>query len=266
MSLRANDPGPSIPDDFGQQKRSLLPYIIAAAVVAAIATVAFLAVTGRIQLPFVGRPVETQADSLWHWSITIPKAWATKTRTPSGASTGTRFESEGDNVGVRVQAEPLTGVVTAAQTRSSNFTQVLTKAEGPSATGRPDATILAGPNFGTINGVSYDQYLVDFHDYSSGVGVLLEDTDYFMFNGANLEIVTFETDKTLFNQDLPQFLKAVKTFHSKFLSEGVPASPAPTPTGATATATSSPPASPVTSTMTPIPAASLPTGPPLPNP
>ncbi|HLI56036.1 MAG TPA: hypothetical protein VKY26_03280 [Actinomycetota bacterium] len=256
MSLRANDPGPSLPDDFGQQKRSLTPYIVAAFVVAAVATIAFLAVTGRVRLPFVGEPVTTQADPIWHWSITFPKAWATKTRTPPASDVeGVRFESEGDNVGVRITAEPLAGVVTAADTRSTEFTQALTaKAEVPGG-GRPDLSVLSGPNFGTINGVPYDQYLIDYHDFSSGVAVLLEDTDYFMFNGANLEIVTFETDQKYFAKDQPAFVKAVKTFHSKFLSEGVPASPSPT--GVTATATSSPstpPAStPTSSSPTPAP-------------
>ncbi|MGH2719930.1 MAG: hypothetical protein ACRDJU_15325, partial [Actinomycetota bacterium] len=210
---------------------------------------------------FVAAPVETHKDALWQWQLTFPKAWATKSQSSTG-STGIRYQSEGDNVGVRIQAEPLSGAVTAAQTRSSDFTQILTKSEGPSATGRPDATVLSGPHFGTINGAPYDQYFIDYHDYSSGEPVLLEDVDYFIFNGANLEIVTFETDQKYFAKNQPAFEKAIKTFHSKYLSEGTPS---PSPSGVTPTVVSSPPPSPAPASTSPAPVPSLPTAPPLPG-
>jgi hypothetical protein len=252
LSLRGTEPPPSVPESFGpeQQRRNLVPLIVGAVVVAVVATVGFLAVSGRLPLPFAGKPTTTQDDPVWHWAITIPKAWDTKARGAVGGATGIRFESEGDNVGVRVQAEPLTGVVTPAETRSSQITSVLTKDEGPDPTGRPDATILSGPTFGTINGAPYVHYLVSYTDFSSGVPVKLEDSDYYLFNGANLEIVTFETDAKSFAGKAPDFQKAIDTFHSKYLSEGVPA---PTPTGVTSTATTSPSS---TATTSPSPAAS----------
>jgi hypothetical protein len=69
------------------------------------------------------------------------------------------------------------------------------------------------------------------------VPVTLEDVDYYLFNGAKLEEVTFETTATRYAAVLPDINKAIQTFRSQHLAAG------PSPS-VTATATSAPPASP----------------------
>lgn len=232
MSLQASRPPSSGVPDFGstKPKRSLIPYIAAAVVVAVVATLAILAGSGRIQLPFVGKPTVSQVDATYHWSLTFPRAWAAK-KAPVSVDT-IRYVSTGDGVGVRVQAQFLKQEVSAAETKASDMVAELNKLEGPQQN-RPDSTIKAGPTFGSVNGVPYVHYLLTYTDFSSGTAVLLEDSDYYLFNGANLEIVTFETNASQFSKESGAFTKAIATFHSKHLVEGTPA-----PAGSvTATAT-----------------------------
>ena len=101
----------------------------------------------------------------------------------------------------------------------------------------PDVTIREGPTFGTIHGVPYVRYVYTFTDTSSGVPVTLEDVDYYLFNGAKLEEVTFETTAARSAAALPDINKAIQTFRSQHLAPGPSSS-------VTATATSTPPASP----------------------
>jgi hypothetical protein len=244
LSLRASNPLPSVPDDFGtgQPKRSLIPFIAAAVVILVIAGVIYSAASGRLQLPFVGKPTTTEKDSLYHWSMTFPKAWSTKAVVSTNIT-----ESDGAGVGVRVQGTQLDGEITAAELRQPSMQQQLNKDEGPTAQGRPDATILSGPVYGAVNGIPYAHYLVTFTDFSSGVGILLEDSDYFLFNGANLEIVTFECDAKNFSGQSAAFTKAIGTFHSDHLGPAV--LPSPVPSASPATSPSPSPS--VTATATP---------------
>jgi hypothetical protein len=238
LSLRASEPTPSVPDTFGPQtKRNLIPFVAAGVVLALVVTVAAFAATGRLQLPFVGKPTFSEVDPVFHWSITFPRAWAAK---KGPAKDTVRYVSQGDGVGIRVEAEFLKGEVSAAEARSNDMTTELKQLEGPNQS-RPDASIVGGPTFGTTNGVPYVQFLVTYTDFSTGVAVPIEDSDNYLFNGANLEIVRFETDAKNFSAQSSAFAKALQSFHSKNLTEGTPVA---TPTSVTATATATATATP----------------------
>ena len=183
------------------------------------------AALGKLQLPFVGKPTVTQGDVLYGWTITFPREWA-KQKAPLQVDT-IRYESDGGGVGIRVQAQFLKEPVSAARAKSSDMQNELNTLEGPNASGRPDASIIAGPEYGTINGAVSVHYLVNYTDFSSGVPVKLQDSDYYIFNGANLEIVTLECDKKDFAKNEPDFQAAIKTFHSRHMVEGVNPSPSP---------------------------------------
>lgn len=231
MSLRATEPKPpsgGINFDEPARPRVVLYLAAAVVVVAAIVAVGIGAATGHINVPFVGKPTVNYVDTFYHWTLTFPKAWATK-KAPVSVDT-IRYESDGAGVGVRVQAQFLKGIINADTTKSPAMLSQLKGLEGPTPS-RPDATIVSGPEFGTITGAPFVHYVVTYTDFSSGVPVGLEDSDYFVFNGANLEIITFECDAKNFRKESPAFLKAFQSFHSKYLTLGdlPPASPTPSP-------------------------------------
>lgn len=240
MSLRAESGPPGGGLNLEEPKSPKGRILLAALGVALVALVVIGvgAATGHIQLPFIGKPTVNYVDPFYHWTITFPKTWAEK-KAPVSVDT-IRYESDGGGVGIRVQAQFLKGEISPPATRSPAMLAQLKGLEGPTES-RPDATILAGPIFGSVNGAAYVHYLVTYTDFSSGVPVLLEDSDYFVFNGANLEIVTFETDARNFSRESGPFVTAMNSFHSKYISEGsVPASPSagpPASPGVTATAT-----------------------------
>jgi hypothetical protein len=256
LSLRAESgpPGGGVSLEEPRSPRGRILLGAAAVALVAVVVIGVGAATGHLQLPFVGKPTVNYVDPVYHWTITFPKTWAEK-KAPVSVDT-IRYESDGGGVGIRVQGQFLRGEITPAATRSPVMLAQLKGLEGPTES-RPDSTILSGPTFGTVNGAPFVHYLVTYTDFSSGVPVLLEDSDYFVFNGANLEIVTFETDAKNFSQESSQFVTAMDSFHSKYLTEGaVPASPAAAPPaspGVTATASpAAPPASPgVTATASP---------------
>ncbi|HEU5002673.1 MAG TPA: hypothetical protein VFW71_07840 [Actinomycetota bacterium] len=247
MSLRANEPEPTplVPVPMSTGRRILLIAGVISAIL--IVGVGVAAAFGKLQLPFVGKPTVTQEDSLYGWTITFPREWA-KQKAPIQVDT-IRFESDGDGVGVRVQAQFLKEPVNAARAKTQDMQKELNTLEGPNASGRPDATIISGPDYGTINGAVSVHYIVDFTDFSSGVPVKLQDSDYFIFNGANLEIVTLECDKKNFAKHQDDFEAAIKTFHSRHMVEGVTPTPSPGATpSVTGTAGSAP--------LVPVPSAS----------
>jgi len=228
LSLRTTDPTGT------QPKRRLRVPLIAA--LAALLTVAALAVdvgTGVLRLPFLGSPTVTEADQAYGWALTIPTAWTKKQVKPTGGTT-IRYQSQGDGVGVRVQAQFLTAEMPPDGIKDNQVTGQL---KALVAKHGPDVTIQEGPTFGSVRGVPYVHYLYTFTDFSSGVAILLEDSDYYLFNGAKLEEVTFETTAARYASVLPDINKAIQTFHSQHLTAG------PSPS-VTATATSAPPASP----------------------
>lgn len=245
MSLRAESGPPSGGVSLEEPRSPKGRILLGAAAVALVAVVVIGvgAATGHIQLPFVGKPTVNYVDPLYHWTITFPKAWAEK-KAPVSVDT-IRYESDGGGVGIRVQGQFLKGEINAAATHSSVMLSQLKGLEGPTES-RPDSTIVAGPIFGAANGAPYVHYVVTYTDFSSGVPVLLEDSDYFVFNGANLEIVTFETDAKNYSREAPQFVTALDSFHSKYITEGsLPPSPAASPGASPAaspgvTATASP--------------------------
>jgi len=180
-------------------------------------------------VPFVGSNTKTVGDPVFGWTITIPTKWTSKAQTITGSTV--RFESEGSGVGIRVQAQRFPQEMPPDQVRSDavvNQLKTLVNRHGP------DVTIREGPTFGTIRGVPYVRYVYTFTDTSSGVPVTLEDADYYLFNGAKLEEVTFETTAARYASVLPDINKAIQTFRSQHFTAG------PSPS-VTATATSGSP-------------------------
>ena len=230
MSLRTTDPTGT------QPKRRLRVPLIAA--LAALLTVAALAVavgTGVLRLPFLGSPTVTEADQAYGWALTIPTAWTKKQVKPTGGTT-IRYQSQGDGVGVRVQAQFLTAEMPPDGIKDNQVTGQL---KALVAKHGPDVTIQEGPTFGSVRGVPYVHYLYTFTDFSSGVAILLEDSDYYLFNGAKLEAVTFETTAARYRNHAAEFTRALQTFRSRHMTEGA----TPSPSGPAGSASPSPKAS-----------------------
>ncbi len=235
MSIRATEGGPpwgstGLPEPE-PKPRNIKLILLALLVVIALA-VGVLVATGAVHVPFVGSHTKTVGDPVFGWTITIPTKWTSKAETVTGSTV--RFQSEGSGVGIRVQAQRFPQEMPPDQVHSDavvNQLKTLVNRHGP------DVTIREGPTFGTIRGVPYVRYVYTFTDTSSGVPVTLEDVDYYLFNGAKLEEVTFETTAARYTSVLPDINKAIQTFRSQHLTAG------PSPS-VTATATSAPPASP----------------------
>jgi hypothetical protein len=142
-----------------------------------------------------------------------------------------RFQAEGSGVGIRVQAQRFPEEMPADQVRTDtvvNQLKVIVNKHGS------DVTIREGPTFGTLRGVPYVRYVYTYTDTSSGTPLLLQDADYYLFNGAKLEEVTFETTAARYASVLPGINKAIQTFRSQHFTAG------PSPS-VTATATSGSP-------------------------
>lgn len=232
MSLRANEPEPTplVPAPMSKGRRTLLIVGVVSAIV--ILGVGVAAALGKLQLPFVGKPTVTESDGVYGWQFTFPREWA-KQKAPLQVDT-IRYESDGNGVGVRVQGQFLKEPVNLTRVKKTDMVNELNTLEGPNASGRPDATIISGPEYGSLNGAVTVHYLVDYTDFSSGVPVKLQDSDYFVFNGANLEIVTLECDKKNFDKLKGDFDTAIQTFKTRNVPQGV--TPAPSP-GATPSVT-----------------------------
>jgi hypothetical protein len=198
---------------------------------AIVVAVGVLVATGVVHVPFIGSNTVTEGDPAFGWTITIPTKWTSKSQALT--STTVRFQAEGSGVGIRVQAQRFPAELPADQVRSDTVVNQLKTLVNRHGT---DVTIREGPTFGTIRGVPYVRYVYTFTDSSSGVPVVLQDADYYLFNGAKLEEVTFETTAARYASVLPDINKAIQTFRSQHFTAG------PSPS-ATATATS-PPASP----------------------
>jgi len=235
LSIRASEGGPpwgstGLPEP--EPKRRNIKLILLALLVVIALGVGVLAATGAVHVPFVGSATKTVGDPAFGWTITIPTKWTSKAQTITSSTV--RFQAEGSGVGIRVQAQRFAQEMPPDQVRSDavvNQLKTLVTKHGP------DVTIREGPTFGTIRGVPYVRYVYTFTDTSSGVPVPLEDADYYLFNGAKLEEVTFETTAARYAGVLPDINKAIQTFRSQHFTAG----PSPSVTG---TATSVPPASP----------------------
>jgi hypothetical protein len=233
LSIRATEGGgppwgtTGLPEP--EPKRRNVKLIVAAAVLAVIVALGALAVTGVVRVPFIGSNTVTEGDPAFGWTITIPTSWTAKAQ--SLTSSTVRFQAEGSGVGIRVQAQRFPEEIPADQVRTDtvvNQLKVIVNKHGP------DVTIREGPTFGTIRGVPYVRYVYTFTDSSSGVPVPLQDADYYLFNGAKLEEVTFETTAARYARVLPDINKAIQTFRSQHFTAG------PSPS-VTATATSGSP-------------------------
>ncbi|MEA2535500.1 MAG: hypothetical protein QOJ93_3311 [Actinomycetota bacterium] len=233
MSIRATEGGgppwgtTGLPEP--EPKRRNVKLIVLAAVLAVIVALGALAVTGVVHVPFIGSNTVTEGDPVFGWTITIPTKWTAKGQALTSSTV--RFQAEGSGVGIRVQAQRFPQEIPADQVRTDtvvNQLKVIVNKHGP------DVTIREGPTFGTIRGVPYVRYVYTFTDSSSGVPVPLQDADYYLFNGAKLEEVTFETTAARYASVLPDINKAIQTFRSQHFTAG--ASPS-----VTATATSGPP-------------------------
>lgn len=235
MSLRGLEPAPAEAEPEGPWR----PHPLLVAGVAIVVLVVGLIVASSkawIQLPFVGKPTVTEANATLGWSITFPKAWAKKKG--SGLKPPIYYVSQGGGVGIKIQAELLSGEMPAGGTTNPELTADLDKIE--KASNRPDITFLQGPGHGgvgngTIHGVPFVHYLITYTDFSTGIPILLEDDDYYFFNGAKEEQVTFETDAKDYAKNAADINKAIQTFTSRHISAG--STPLPTPPGATTTAT-----------------------------
>jgi hypothetical protein len=203
--------------------------IILAAVVAVVVVLGVLVATRTVHVPFIGSNTVTEGDPVFGWTITIPTSWTAKAQALTSSTV--RFQAEGSGVGIRVQAQRFPEEIPADQVRTDtvvNQLKVLVNKHGP------DVTIREGPTFGSIHGVPYVRYVYTFTDSSSGVPVVLQDADYYLFNGAKLEEVTFETTAARYASVLPDINKAIQTFRSQHFTAG------PSPS-VTATATSGSP-------------------------
>jgi hypothetical protein len=233
LSIRATEGGgppwgtTGLPDP--EPKRRNVKLIVVAAVLAVIVALGALAVTGVVHVPFIGSNTVTEGDPAFGWTITIPTKWTAKGQALTSSTV--RFQAEGSGVGIRVQAQRFPQEIPADQVRTDtvvNQLKVIVNKHGP------DVTIREGPTFGTIRGVPYVRYVYTFTDSSSGVPVPLQDADYYLFNGAKLEEVTFETTAARYASALPDINKAIQTFRSQHFTAG------PSPS-VTATATSGSP-------------------------
>jgi len=218
LSIRATEGGPpwesaGVPEP--EPKRRSIKLILLAVLVVVALAIGVLAATGAVHVPFVGSKTKTVGDPAFGWTITIPTKWTSKAQTITGSTV--RFQSEGSGVGIRVQAQRFPQEMPADQVRSDavvNQLKTLVNKHGP------DVTIREGPTFGTIRGVPYVRYVYTFTDTSSGVPVTLEDVDYYLFNGAKLEEVTFETTAARYAAVLPDINRAIQTFRSQHLTAG----------------------------------------------
>lgn len=236
MSIRATEGGgppwgsSGLPEPE-PRRRNIKLILLAILVVIALA-LGVLAATGTVHVPFVGSNTKTVGDPAFGWTITIPTKWTSKAQVMNNSTV--RFQAEGSGVGIRVQAQRFPQEMPADQVRSDAVVNQLKKLVNDHG---PDVIIREGPTFGTIHGVPNVRYVYTFTDNSSGVGVTLQDADYYLFNGAKLEEVTFETTAARYASVLPDINKAIQTFRSQHFT----AEPSPS---VTATATSTPPASP----------------------
>ncbi|MCW3042678.1 MAG: hypothetical protein JWL57_836 [Actinobacteria bacterium] len=233
MSIRATEGGgppwgtTGLPEP--EPKRRNVKLIILAALVAVVVVLGVLVATGVVHVPFIGNRTVTEGDPVFGWTITIPTSWTAKAQALTSSTV--RFQAEGSGVGIRVQAQRFPQEMPADQVRTDtvvNQLKVIVNKHGP------DVTIREGPTFGTIRGVPYVRYVYTFTDSSSGVPVVLQDADYYLFNGAKLEEVTFETTAARYASVLPDINKAIQTFRSQHFTAG------PSPS-VTATATSGSP-------------------------
>lgn len=230
MSLRATEGGPpwdatGLPEPSPQGRNNKL--IALAVLVVVVATLGILAVTGVIKVPFIGSDTKTVTDPAFGWSLTIPTKWGTKAQMLQG--TTIRFQAEGNGVGVRVQAQLFPEEMPADQVKSDTVVSQLKTIVNKHG---PDVTIKEGPTFGAIHGVPYVRYVYTFTDNSSGVPVVLQDADYYLFNGAKLEEVTFETTAARYATNLGDITTAIGTFRSPRFVAGQ--------TSVTSTATNAP--------------------------
>ena len=216
MSLRTTEPAGTKP-----RRRLRVPLIAALAALLTVAALAVAVGTGVLRLPFVGSPTVTQADQAYGWALTIPTAWTKKEARPTGGTT-IRYQSQGDGVGVRVQAQFLSAEMPPEGIRDN---QVISQLKALVSKHGPDVTIKEGPTFGSVRGVPYVHYLYTFTDFSSGVAILLEDSDYYLFDGAKLEEVTFETTGARYRDHAAEFTRALQTFRSRHVTEGATPSP-----------------------------------------
>jgi hypothetical protein len=202
--------------------------IILVVLIAIVVALGALVATGTVHVPFIGSKTVTEGDPAFGWAITIPAKWTSKAQALT--STTVRFQAEGSGVGIRVQAQRFPQELPADQVRSDTVVNQLKNLVNKHGA---DVTIREGPTFGTIHGVPYVRYVYTFTDSSSGVPVVLQDADYYLFNGAKLEEVTFETTAAHYAGVLPDINKAIQTFRSQHFTAG------PSPS-VTATATSAP--------------------------
>jgi hypothetical protein len=233
LSIRATEGGgppwgtTGLPEP--EPKRRNVKLIVVAAVLAVIVALGALVATRTVDVPFIGSRTVTEGDPAFGWIITIPTSWTAKAQALTSSTV--RFQAEGSGVGIRVQAQRFPEEIPADQVRTDtvvNQLKVLVNKHGP------DVTIREGPTFGSIHGVPYVRYVYTFTDSSSGVPVVLQDADYYLFNGAKLEEVTFETTAARYASVLPDINKAIQTFRSQHFTAG------PSPS-VTATATSGSP-------------------------
>jgi hypothetical protein len=201
--------------------------IAALAAVVLVLIVIGLVVFGHVNLPFIGKPTITKGDPAYGWGITFPSAWARHEAEPPSGSSTIRYQSQGSGVGIRIEAEFLKGDMPPEGVRDPGVQRqlhdLIYRRSG-------DIGIKEGPIFGSVHGIPYAHYLLSFTDFSSGRPIPLEDSSYYLFNGANLEIVTFETTAAKFGEHASEFAKAIETFQSKHISSGGEPSPA-APTG-----------------------------------
>jgi hypothetical protein len=189
--------------------------IVLAVLVAIVVALGVLVATGVVHVPFIGSNTVTEGDPAFGWTITIPTKWTAKAQ--SLTSSTVRFQAEGSGVGIRVQAQRFPEEMPADQVRTDtvvNQLKVIVNKHGS------DVTIREGPTFGTLRGVPYVRYVYTYTDTSSGTPVLLQDADYYLFNGAKLEEVTFETTAARYASVLPDINKAIKTFRSQHFTAG----------------------------------------------
>jgi hypothetical protein len=235
LSIRATEGGggppwgtTSLPEP--EPKRRNIRLIALAVLVAIVVAVGVLAATGVVHVPFIGTKTVTEGDPAFGWTITIPTKWTSKAQALNNSTV--RFQAEGSGVGIRVQAQRFPEEMPPDQVRSDTVVNQLKTLVNRHGT---DVTIKEGPTFGTIRGVPYVRYVYTFTDSTSGVPVVLQDADYYLFNGAKLEEVTFETTAARYASVLPDINQAIQTFRSQHFTRGTPS--------VTGTATS-PPASP----------------------
>ncbi|GAC1367294.1 MAG: hypothetical protein NVSMB32_12190 [Actinomycetota bacterium] len=236
MSLRGIEPQAAPPGaaEPGRRNPILIAGIVAFVLVAG-ATLA--AITGH--LPFVGKPTVTKANDAFGWVLTFPRTWD-KAEPTTKLGPPIRFVSQGGGVGVKVQAQLLTAEMPPGGTTDPALFATLEKLE-KNIQNRPDLTFIEGPGHGglatgTIHNVPFVHYLITYTDFSSGIPILLEDSDYFFFNGAKEEQVTFETDAKDYKKHAGEFTKAVATFQSRHITQGATPPPSPSPAASPAPA------------------------------